>query len=81
MLQLPSSFKPCIQEGSFRGDDNFHCIWAMLALAILQGQVNLSMEKIHPIIPSAIFAGYSAIRLLSFWNASGKAQKLYRENV
>jgi hypothetical protein len=32
------------------------------------------MEQISPIIPSAIFTTRSTIRLLYFWNASGKAQ-------
>jgi hypothetical protein len=36
-------------------------------------------KEIHPITSSAIFAGCSTIRLLSFWNAEGKSQKLYRE--
>jgi hypothetical protein len=27
--------------GSFRGDENFHCIWIMVVFAIVQGQLNL----------------------------------------
>jgi hypothetical protein len=38
----------------------------MLALTILQGQLNFSLEKIHPIASAAIFVGGSTIRLLSF---------------
>jgi hypothetical protein len=31
--------------GLFRGDENFHCIWTMLVLRFVLGQLNLSMEK------------------------------------
>jgi hypothetical protein len=33
------------------------------------GATEFIHEKIHPIVPSAIFAGCSIIRLLSLWNA------------
>jgi hypothetical protein len=78
---IPKSIQTLYPRGAFRGEEKIHGIWIMLALTILQGQLNLSTEKMHPITPLVMFAGYSIIRRLFFGMLKEKFKNVPQERL